>query len=652
MNRRLPILKLEHFLYLALLGVALLVRLHTLGAYPLADAEAHEALLAWQWVRGLPMLGVPSSPAYFFFASLSFLLGGDGDTLARLVPALFGASFVLLPMLFRDVLGGLEALLASALLALSAGLVATSRTADGTMLALAGLGWGLALLRLALRSAEESTSPSAASAPPSSKTPPIENPASNSSTAPDDSPAPVSALAPKSRALLMGSAACLGLGLASGAAFLTGGVACVLAALLVAVLNPSARQPLRSAWAQVRKQGWVFFGTLGVTGLIVSTVGLTYLPGLGALVESWQAWLAGFLPSAPGQQLWTYLLFLIAYEPLLLVFGVIGAVEAFRRRAGTRPSAAPELTDANSPPARTAHAVGVEVWLMALAVAGLALGLLYSGRALTMVVWVTAPLAALSAIALAAIFRRLLQIREWPQMVVQMVLILALVAFASIRLTGYVLDAGALLPQLTSPANVNLSLAVLAILIAVGITLLFGAGWSWAMAGVGAALCAALALSAVSLDALWGLTQTRPTSPAELWWQTPTDAAVNRLVQSVSRISNDNVGTAYDLPLTVQSDTPGAPGWVLRWAFRNFTHVTFVEQVTPQATTGSVVVVTPAPAAGQNPTLGAAFAGEAFTFERFWTPGSLSGTDWLAWAFYRRAPISAEQLILWLKVGS
>ena len=644
MNRRFPILTLEHVLYLAIFGAALLVRLHGLGAYPLADQEAREALLAWQWVRGLPMLGAPGSPAYFFFASLSFLLGGNSDALARLVPALAGASVVLLPALFRDKLGRLEALLAGALLALSAGLVATSRTADGTMLALAGLGWGLALLRYALRLAEEPTEPQVDSAPVKSQAAPTETPAPESSVTAKDSPASTPSL--KASALLMGSGACLGLGLASGAAFLTGVAACALAALLVAGINPGERQPMRSAWARVRKQGWVFFGTLGVSGLIVSTVGLTFLPGLGALVESWQAWLAGFLPSTLGRPLWLYLLFLIAYEPLLLVFGVIGAVEAFRRRAAIPPSAAPEAPDSDPPPARPARVAGVEMWLTVLAVAGLALSLVFSGRALTMVVWVVTPLAVLSARMLAAVLRRLLQTREWPQMVVQMALILALVAFAGIRLTGYVLDAG-VVPS--GPVNLNLSLALLALLLAVGITLLFGAGWSWTTATVGAALCAALALSAVSLNALWGLTQTRPTSPTELWWQTPTDQAVDRLVQAVSRISNDNVGTGYDLPLTVQSDKPGSTGWVLRWAFRNFTHVTFVDQIAPQATTGSVVVV--APAADQNPALGAAFVGQAFTFERFWAPDSLSGRDWLAWAFYRRAPISAEQMILWLRVG-
>ncbi len=601
MKSRFPNLTLEHYLYLGILGVALALRLLQLGAYPLAEPEAREALLAWQWVRGLPQLGAPSSPAYFFFTGLGFLLGGASSALARLAPALAGASLVVLPALLRDKLGRVEALLASALLAVSAGLVATSRTADGAMLALAALGWGLGLLHLYLSQ--------------------------------------------PSKAVLMGSAALLGLGLASGAPFLTGVLVCVLAALLVAGLWPGERQVLRNIWAEVRKQGAIFFGTLAASCVLAATAGLAYLPGLGALVGSWQNWLAGFSPLTPGRLASLYLLFIVAYEPLLLIFGLLGAIGALRQRPPRPGSAAPELPEQDPTVVHPAPVAGVEIWLTGLALAALVLSLVYSGRALTMVVWVCAPLTALAAGVLAALLRRLAQVREWPQMAAQMVLILALLVFAVLRLAAFVVEAGA--PG--DAVNVNASLAALAVLMAVGITLLFGAGWSWNAATVGAGLSATLALSVVSLSALWGLTQARPTSPTELWWQTPPDIALNRLVQSVSRISNDRVGTGFDLPLVVQSDTPQSPGWVLRWTFRDFTHVTFVADATSQAVAGSVVVV--APATVQNPAFGAAYVGQAFAFQRYWAPDSLSASDWMAWLLYRRALITADQLILWMQTS-
>jgi hypothetical protein len=154
----------------------------------------------------------------------------------------------------------------------------------------------------------------------------------------------------------------------------------------------------------------------------------------------------------------------------------------------------------------------------------------------------------------------------------------------------------------------------------------------------------------VSLNALWGLTQTRPNSPTELWWQTPTDSALDQLVKTASDISNDKVGTAFDVPVTVQSDLFQSPGWVLRWAFRRFTHATFVSAVVPQAGVDSAVVVTPA--AIQNPALGAAYVGQTFAFQRFWAPGSLRGIDWAAWLLYRRAPTTTDQLILWRQASA
>ena len=70
-------------------------------------------------------------------------LGAD-DVIGRLVPALAGMGLVLLPWLMRRWLGGIGALVAGLLLAVSPTLGVASRTADGTMLAL--LAGGLLLV--------------------------------------------------------------------------------------------------------------------------------------------------------------------------------------------------------------------------------------------------------------------------------------------------------------------------------------------------------------------------------------------------------------------------------------------------------------------------------------------------------------------------
>jgi hypothetical protein len=584
MKNRSELLSVENALYLASLGVALALRLWQLGASPLAESEAREALIVFQWLRGLPPLGLPQSPAYFLVSALGFFVLGASDAAARLGPALAGASLVLLPKLFRDKLGRAEALLASALLAVSAGLWAAARTADGTLLALAALGWGVGLLRRYL--------------------------------------------AAPARPWLMASAALFGLGLACGAPFVSGATLGALATAAVAWRSPEDRQQLRAAWHAVQAHGVVFFATLGATAFLVATAGLAYFPGLGALADSWRDWLTGFAPTLAGRAPGTFLLFLLADEPLGVTFGLLGMVLAFRRPR-----------DAGEPEA----GAGFRRWLVWFALAALTFCLIYGTRAMPMVAWVAAPLAVLAASAIVELLRGMWTPEEWPQVAVQVALVLALFVFAALRLTNYVLEKGTLLP---SPVSLNVSLAVLAILMALGITLLFGAGWSWRNAVFGAALSVALALFAVGVNAGWSLTQGQPDSAAELWWQQPTAAAVDRLVSTVKHVSNLRVGSDTDLPLTLQADTAGVSGWVLRWAFRNFTHVTFVSELGPQVT--SVVVV--APATQDKPALGTAYVGQPFAFQQAWAPNSLmDATDWMAWLLYRRAPAQTDKLILWVQ---
>ena len=81
--------------------VAAVARFANLGALPLSPGEADAALSSWQFARGVPLTAPPISPAYFSFTSLIMSLGGDGDVVARLVPALFGLLTVLLPWLWR-----------------------------------------------------------------------------------------------------------------------------------------------------------------------------------------------------------------------------------------------------------------------------------------------------------------------------------------------------------------------------------------------------------------------------------------------------------------------------------------------------------------------------------------------------------------------
>jgi hypothetical protein len=139
------IFRREPLLYLLALGLGLAVRLIQLGALPLNDLEAKWALQALGVAQGTgPVLG--SQPAYVMLtAVLFYAYGGATNFLARLVPALVGSALLLAPRLFRDHLKPRPALILAFCLALEPGLVALSRQAGSSILAVTFLlfTWGL-----------------------------------------------------------------------------------------------------------------------------------------------------------------------------------------------------------------------------------------------------------------------------------------------------------------------------------------------------------------------------------------------------------------------------------------------------------------------------------------------------------------------------
>jgi hypothetical protein len=134
----------ETALYLFAFILALAIRLIRLGALPLTDLEARWALQALGVAQGThPALG--SQPAYILLTSiLFFTFGGGTNFLARLIPALTGSALVFVPLLFKDRLKPRPSLILAFFLALDPGLVALSRQAGSSILAVTFLlfAWG------------------------------------------------------------------------------------------------------------------------------------------------------------------------------------------------------------------------------------------------------------------------------------------------------------------------------------------------------------------------------------------------------------------------------------------------------------------------------------------------------------------------------
>lgn len=146
-----PRIKNEGWLYGLAFLIALGFRFIQLGASPLTDSEAALALQALHVAEGkAPLLG--PHPAYILFTSLFFAVIEATNFMARLLPAFVGSAIVFAPWFFRERIKPRTALILAFLFAFDPGLVALSRQAGGTILAVTFtlFAWGMWKNRLAV----------------------------------------------------------------------------------------------------------------------------------------------------------------------------------------------------------------------------------------------------------------------------------------------------------------------------------------------------------------------------------------------------------------------------------------------------------------------------------------------------------------------
>ncbi len=137
-------LKNEGWLFWLAFLIALGFRIIQLGASPLTDSEATLALQALHIAQGkAPLLG--PQPGYILLTSILFAIIESTNFMARFVPALVGSTLVFAPYFFRDKIKPLPALILAVFIAVDPGLVALSRQANGTILAVTFLlfAWGM-----------------------------------------------------------------------------------------------------------------------------------------------------------------------------------------------------------------------------------------------------------------------------------------------------------------------------------------------------------------------------------------------------------------------------------------------------------------------------------------------------------------------------
>ncbi len=569
----LPWLTIERALY-GLLGLlALVSRFYALGARPLTAPEAAQALHAWQSVGGPGGDALAASPSLFAGQTLAFALFGASDGAARLLPALVGAALVLLPYLLRHRLGRAGALATSALLLISPTVLFSARDGRGDVLLLTA---GLAALVGLVGWVDFG----------------------------------------RARYLgLMAISAALALAAASGVYTLILALAAAFALLGLfarrAVDDEWAR--LRSAWQAARDQmGWLrvglvlFFGTL----LLVPTALLLRLEGVQAVADLLPAWINHFAPWA-GDQPWGYpLAVLLLYEPLLLLFGAVGAVVAFRQR----------------------DLLGrlLAIW------GGVALlvALLAGGRGSGDVLLVVGPLALLAGQAVGRLLESVVEHGRWMQ---EGIIVLALTAIAIF----FYLEFGS---YAHTRDTSYLWLALLSLGLFVGAFALY-AFWFGRQAGWrGGELALLVLLMLITLSFSINLAYHRGHDPRELLAAESTSLNVRDLPAVLQRTSMQRLGAVEVIPIT----TDQAVGPVVRWYLRDFRSQTWLDTLPgPQVTTEAVIT----PWKPYAPELGAAYFGEDFVVRTTWQPRNLTWADWANWWLFRKSPDRPQQerVVLWLK---
>jgi hypothetical protein len=273
-------------LWAALALLAALLRLTDLAAAPLTSAEAAQALAAYH-VGQTPLPGAAvGAPLLFHLNVLLFALFGDGDGLARMVPALAGVGLVLAPLLLTRYLGRWGALGMGLLLALSPTALFFSRTLDGTVPAALGM---LLLVGCAARFLDT-----------------------------------------WHPALVIAGGLGLALALTAGPAAWGMGIGLLLA---LVICLWAWRGSLPWLWPLLRPAlGRGLLATMG--GLLAFGAGMGLNPaGLAAVGQQLLGWLARFAaPAGPAAP--SFALLLGVYEPLLLLVGLAGLVLAVQRRHG------------------------------------------------------------------------------------------------------------------------------------------------------------------------------------------------------------------------------------------------------------------------------------------------------------------------------
>jgi hypothetical protein len=559
MSRARRTVSVEALGYLVVIIAAAWLRFSSLGVHPLGDAESLAALSSAPGLSDfVPDSIVSYSPAYRALTRPAFALFGANEASARLVPAFAGLLLVLSPVLLRRQIGRGPALLAAAFFALSPTLWLASRTASGTMIGALSL-----LFALAILTSKQSDG----------------------------------------GVNLEWAAASVGLGLVSGPAWLSGVASIVLGIVLFRLIRRRVGLPASLAKMPVER----ILRSVAIGGLVALGVatGLGFLPdGLRGFFDGLGTWAEGWFQTGrrfPG----TYLLHLVAYEPLALVFGGLSLFATLRHRG--RP----------------------QRWISAWALGALLLVPLHPATELANAVWFVLPLLLLASISAAGAIDRIAKTKPIWLTLGAGLGILALLSFSYLQFRSYVGNPDSLqslfgVPTLLALGVMGLGLALIALL-------MLGFGWTPELAQQVAAFSGLIGLVGFTLSAGAQLNLGEP-SGAEIAHAQVGTQGLTILRDSLTILSEAEFGRSEALPVQASDEPTPALAWTLRGYPR-------LRNLNPEGDPPVILVREDAPLPGEY--LGQSLTvGEARAWSGWLPP------DPLAWILARTGPTVQDRWVM------
>ncbi|MBW4436987.1 MAG: hypothetical protein KME04_07615 [Pleurocapsa minor GSE-CHR-MK-17-07R] len=571
----------EWIAYVLLLGLALVLRLASLGDIPLSPAETHDALAAWRAISpsapGDPLIA--SSPTLFLAQAVGFTTLGSSEFAARFIVAISGAFLCITPALFRRQLGAGHAFVFSLMLAISPVVLAASRFSSPVIFSAL-----FAVIMLWCLSQFAATRHSNYGI-----------------------------------GLVVSAAALITLGERGGLALF------IIVALSVIVgwrwqASVDARYSFDDD-AETPDEKPASVGlfdllraipvglALAVTALVVfltATIVMLYPAGLTSVGEVLAGAVSGFV-SAPDSTQALARFSSPFYETFGWGLAISAIIVLYRRDSFT-------LADRI-----------FTVWL----IAGLAATAFFIGGNPAHGLWTAIPVAALAARLVLLVLQNDAGVGEWnipawARYVVALVGVSALAAFTmAVQGVGRSLTFSPDGSIASAPIEVT-SLILLIVVIMFSILAVFMAATLWSMrtAGRGVALAFIIFGGLTSLGTGWRLSVPESDSPFHLW-HTNAAAPDNVLLTATLREIAERESRGFDL---VDISVLAAQDGLIAWHTRTFQNTTFITE--PSQAVGQPVVIIDANIV---PDLGGAYIGQDFTITRQWSPASAGIVDYVAW---------------------